>query len=164
MGACHGSVTTSGAVIADRLWTHLCASIWHQRTLCSAPSKVKIKNNIRFYTQDDSRSAYSCFLFFSAYVAARPRFLILNTVQTWDDGIKSPVYACVSPQSVRAESAGRWRRCDRQQPSPRFLLPAAGTAPQEGSTALVTLKTFHNIMSSIFMCIFVWGHCGAPHR
>lgn len=45
MEPCHGSMTTPGAVIVDRSWTHLCASLWHQRTLCWAPSKVKMPTN-----------------------------------------------------------------------------------------------------------------------
>lgn len=47
-GPCHGSMTTPGAVIVDRIWTHLCASVWHQRTLCWAPSKVKMPTKNAF--------------------------------------------------------------------------------------------------------------------
>lgn len=88
MGPCHGSMTTPGAVIADRIWTHLCASIWHQRTLCSAPSKVKIlnKNALTRMVIPAPRTTASCFnfYFFSAEIVCGVSPVTLSVQMVWN--------------------------------------------------------------------------------
>ncbi|TNN04209.1 hypothetical protein fugu_001238 [Takifugu bimaculatus] len=55
--------------------------------------------------------------------------------------MNAPVRLNMAPKDpLLGTLKGRWGRCDRQQPSPRILLSAAGTAPQEGSTALSALS------------------------
>lgn len=67
------------------------------------------------------------------------------------------------PHSVCAEPAVRWRHDgDWHQPSPRVLLWASWTGPQEGApTSVIPLKKYHFFF---FFYIFVKMQCSLPRH